>query len=225
VLHLAARTHARRAARYAEANVEGTRRLLDAAGAAGVSHFLLVSTRAVSVDGGAYSVSKRHAESLVRQSGLSHTIVRLPEVYGAGATEGVDAIIARARRGAAIPLVGRGSDEVCPVHVDDVVSALAAALERRPEGKTYTIAGECMTLRQFVHRCRTELGSTSRVMPVPAPVVAGLCQLARLIPLPLYPDQLRRLRAPKPGGSREVELALGFTPRPLSEGLRDTRAS
>jgi hypothetical protein len=42
---------------------------------------------------------------------------------------------------------------------------------------------------------------------------------ARFLPLPFYPDQLARLRAPKPPPSPEAAADLGFAPRPLREGL------
>jgi NADH dehydrogenase len=213
VLHLAARTHARRAADYFEANVEGTRRLL----AAGVPRFVHVSTRAIGEGGGGYSDSKREAERLVERSDSDWVIVRLPEVYGAGSAEGVDAIIGGARRGRAIPIVGAGADEVCPVHVDDVTAALAAALDA-PAGRTYTLAGECMSTRAFAEACVNAFGGGRIVhVPVAAIRVAGLA--ARFAPLPLYPDQLARLRAPRPAPSPEAAAELGFSPRPLQAGL------
>jgi nucleoside-diphosphate-sugar epimerase len=214
VLHLAARTHARRTADYFEANVEGTRRLL----AAGVPRFVHVSTRAIGEGGGGYSDSKRQAEQLVERSGAEWTIVRLPEVYGAGGAEGVDRIIDGARRGGAIPLVGAGTDEICPVHVDDVTAALAAALDA-PAGRTYTLAGECMTTRAFADACVGMFGG-GRVVRVPVAALRALGVASRVAPLPLYPDQLARLRAPKPPPSPEAGPDLGFAPRPLRDGLR-----
>ena len=214
VLHLAARTHARRAADYFEANLEGTRRLL----AAGVPRFVHVSSRAIGEGGGGYSDSKREAERLVERSGAEWVIVRLPEVYGAGSAEGVDRIIDGARRGGTIPIVGDGADEVCPVHVDDVTAALAAALDA-PARRTYTLAGECMTTRSFAETCVTAFGG-GRILRVPVSAVRMLGLAARVAPLPLYPDQLARLRAPRPAASPEATAELGFAPRPLEAGLR-----
>ncbi len=204
VVHLAARTHARRAADYFEANVEGTRRLL----AARVPRFVHVSSRAIGAGGGGYSDSKREAERLVERSDAEWVIVRLPEVYGAGGAEGVDRIIDGARRGGAIPLVGRGDDEVCPVHVDDVTAALAAALDT-PPGRTYTLAGECMTTRSFAETCVAAFGG-GRIVRVPVSAVRMLGLAARVAPLPIYPDQLARLQAPKPAPSPEAAAELGF---------------
>ncbi len=222
VVHLAAATHARDPNVYARVNVEGTRHLLAAARRSGVERFVHVSTRAISEEGGAYSRSKREAELLVEQSGLDFTIVRLPELYGTGGKEGVDRIVTLASLGRPIPLVGRGEDTVCPVHVDDAVSALAAALKPgAASGKIYTLGGECMSLEEFAQACTEAFGTSSRVVHVPTPLVAVLGFAGRVLPLPIYPDQLARLRAPKPPVSPEAYDDLGFTPRGLTSGLAE----
>lgn len=226
IVHLAAVTHSRSRARYDEVNAVGTQNLLAAARAAGTSRFLFVSTRAISPDGGAYSRSKQRAEEAVRGAGLAWTIVRLPEVYGAGGAEGVDRILALVRDGGRVPLVGRGEDLLCPAHVDDVVDACLRALES-PEaiGRTYTLAGPCVTMREFTELAGDVLGRRPRVLFVPAVAVAALAALSRALPLPIYPDQLARLRAPKPPISTDAETDLAFRPRPLREGLSDFAAT
>jgi NADH dehydrogenase len=218
VIHLAAVTHARSERAYRAVNVEGARNLLEAASRAGVGRFVHASTRAIDRSGGAYSRSKADAEDAVRASGLAFAIVRLPEVFGVGAAEGVDAILARARAGRPVPVVGNGSHEVCPVHADDAVAALAAALEA-PPGRTYTLAGECMSVRVFAERSIVALGSRSRIVGIPEAAVAVLSRVSRALPLPLYPDQLARLRAPKPAPTPEARAELRFEPRPLEEAL------
>jgi 2-alkyl-3-oxoalkanoate reductase len=221
VVHLAAVTHARRPRDYVEANVHGTQRLLDAAGRHGVRRFVHVSTRAVSPTGGAYSESKLAAERAVAQAPVEHTIVRLSEMYGGAGAEGIDDIVSRARRGAAIPIVGEGAERVCPMHVDDAVAALVAAV-RAPAaaGRTYTLGGECMSIRDFAEACTRAFSTVSRLRPVPVTAVMAAGLLARVLPLPIYPDQLARLRAEdKPQPSAEAEQELGFHTRPLAEGL------
>jgi NADH dehydrogenase len=220
VLHLAAVTHARRAAMYQEVNVRGTSNLVEAARAADVARFVFVSTRAISPDGGAYSRSKSEAERIVSTSGLPYVIVRLPEVYGVGGAEGVDNVIERARANRLIPLVAAGAAQVCPAHVDDVVQPLVRALENREAlDKTYTLAGECMTLGAFGRACIEAFGSTSSVVALPTPGVRALASLSRFLPLPIYPDQLSRLLAAKPAVSVDAAKDLGFAARPLLQGL------
>ena len=220
VVHLAAVTHARRPHDYDETNLNGTKRLLDAAARHGVRRFVHGSTRAISEAGGAYSVSKHLAELAVRAAPVEHTIVRMTEMYGGAGAEGIDRIVLSARRGAAIPVVGDGADRLCPMHVDDAAAALAGAVAA-PEasGRTYTLGGECLTTREFAEACARAFSSGSRLRPVPVTAVAALALLGRVLPLPIYPDQLARLRAEKPPGSPEAERELGFRARPLAEGL------
>jgi nucleoside-diphosphate-sugar epimerase len=214
IVHLAAVTHARDPLAY-ELNVSGTRALL----AAARGRFLYVSTRAIDPAGGAYSSSKAQAEDAVRASGRTWTIVRLAEVYGTGSMEGLDAILARARASRPILLPGDGSAQVCPVYVDDAVAALAAALDVLP-GRTYLLAGECTTLRAFADDAIRALCSRSRVVPLPLPVLRAVSAAARFLPLPLVPDQVARLLAPKPTDASIARAELGFAPRPLAEALR-----
>jgi nucleoside-diphosphate-sugar epimerase len=221
VLHMAAVTHARRPRDYVETNVHGTQRLLEAAARHGVRRFVHVSTRAVSETGGAYSRSKLLAERAVTEAPVEHTIVRLSEMYGGAGAEGIDQIVARARRGAAVPVVGEGAERVCPMHVDDAVAALVGAVTAPAAGgRTYTLGGECMSIREFAEACARAFSTVSRLRPVPVTAVAALGLLGRVLPLPIYPDQLARLRAPdKPRVSPEAEQELGFRTRPLAEGL------
>jgi nucleoside-diphosphate-sugar epimerase len=223
VLHLAALTHARNPKRYDAVNVAGTLALL-ASTPASVTRFVLVSSRAVSPEGGAYSRSKLAAEAAVRATGHPWVVVRLPEVYGAGKSEGVDDMIGRAMRGSPIVIVGRGDQELCPVHADDALPALVASLTAPAAvHETYTLAGDCMTVREFAEHTRDAIGSRSRIVAVPRGLVAVLGELARVVPLPMYPDQLARLSALKPRSAGDPARDLGFSSRPLDVGLRGVR--
>jgi NADH dehydrogenase len=224
VVHLAAITHARRASAYERLNVGGTQVLVDAAARFGVARFVHVSTRAIDTRGGAYSVSKARAEATVRAGSVPWVILRLAEVYGGTSGEGVDELIDRARAGRSLLIVGRGEHEVCPLHVDDAADAIVAAVTRDGiTGRTYTVGGECTTLRAFADECAKAFGGRSRVVGVPERVASIASHVARLVPLPLVPDQLDRLRAPKERPSDAARADLGFTPRPLAEGLVDAK--
>ena len=220
VVHLAAVTHARRAGVYDRVNREGTAALARAARAAGVRRFVHVSTRAIAREGGAYSRSKAEAEEVVRRFLPEATIVRLPEVFGAGGTEGADAILAAASTGRPVLIVGDGSQELRPVHVADVVSALVAALTSpAAPGRTYTLGGEATTVRGFAEAAVAAHGGRSRVVSIPEPLVLAASVAARIVPLPLYPDQLARLRAPKSEPDDRSGEDLGFAPRPFVDVL------
>jgi nucleoside-diphosphate-sugar epimerase len=216
VVHLAAVTHSRSPQLYQAVNLEGTKNLVDAAETCGVRRFVLGSTRAISPRGGAYSLSKRRGEDAVRSSGLDWTILRLPEVYGLNSGEGVDDIIGRVRADRLVPVVGRGDDVVCPVLAGDIVPVFVRALEESIAiGRAYTLAGPCVPVREFVEHVGRAFGRSPRIVPIPVTALELLVRLARVLPLPLYPDQLSRLRAHKPEATGEARTELAFQPRSL----------
>jgi nucleoside-diphosphate-sugar epimerase len=134
-------------------------------------------------------------------------------------------MLRRASRGSVIPVVGRGADVLCPVHVEDVTGPLVEALSApAAAGRAYTLAGDCHTAREVAEACAQARGGRARVVGVPVSAVRLACAGARFLPLPLYPDQLARLRAEKPGPSPQARADLGFAPRSLKEGLWDAGA-
>jgi nucleoside-diphosphate-sugar epimerase len=221
-MHGAAVTHARRARSYREVNVDGTQHIVKAAAAAGVERFVLLSSRTAGPASGWYGESKLAAEHVVAAAPFRWTILRLAEIYGTGSREGVDDIVDRARAGRVIVLPGGGESEVCPLHADDAARACAHALDAEGAlGQTIVLGGGCLTLRELAARCIELAGSRSRTVNVPWGVLGVAAFAARALPLPLYPDQVARLRAEKRKPSPTALADLGVTPRELADGLRD----
>jgi nucleoside-diphosphate-sugar epimerase len=172
VLHLAAETAAQRsAARIHETNVEGTRRLLEACRAAGVSRFVFTSTVVTGDAQGAvldedtplpvqtaYGRSKQEGERLVRESGLHTAIVRPSHVYGAGGWY-ADEFVKRLRQPGRFAVIGRGDNWWDVVRVEDVATALVDAAERAPDGAVYHVADdEPITFYDFIALTAKALG-------------------------------------------------------------------
>ena len=101
VLHMAAVTHADDPAEYFHVNTELTKQLVSACSAS--QHFIYVSTICAHPDGGAYGRSKWLAEEAIRGSRLDYTIIRPSEIYGSKDAEGIDALIAVARKVRILP--------------------------------------------------------------------------------------------------------------------------
>ncbi|HEX4836003.1 MAG TPA: NAD-dependent epimerase/dehydratase family protein [bacterium] len=138
-----------------ETNVEGTRRLLEAARQRGVSR--AVYTSSVSVYGdelplgvdedtpfnpaSVYGVSKVRAEELVQEavaSGLQAMIVRPCIVYGPGDRYFLPQA-ARAMRLPVVPLPDGGRHIVDVVHADDLAAAHLIAMESGHPGAAYNV--------------------------------------------------------------------------------------
>jgi len=222
VLHLAAVTHSNRSSRYAEVNAIGTRNLVAEARRAGVKRFTLISTRAISPEGGAYSRSKIEAEEIVRSSGLAWNILRPAEVYGAGG-EGISTLIERCREGRWVPVVGDGSPRLAPVYVDDVINGICRAVLTPSDGGVHVLAGpEEMSYLQLIERVSAFFHTSPRTIRVPATLLALAGRALALLPLkkpPLYADQVVRLFSPKSHDTESAFRTLGFTARPLEQGL------
>jgi len=223
VLHLAAVTHSNQRGRYAEVNATGTLNLTAEARRAGVQRFTLVSTRAISPAGGAYSRSKVQAEETVRSSGLAWNILRPAEVYGTEGGEGISEIIERCREGRRVPVPGDGSPLLAPVYLDDVVDGMCRAVTAPGAGGVHTLAGpEEMTYLELVGRLAAYFHTRPRTFGVPAGLLALAARTFALLPLdkpPIYADQVARLFSPKSCDTESASRSFGFTARPLEQGL------
>lgn len=144
VYHLAAVVLSHDPALFSQVNVQGTRNLLDAAAAAGVQHFVYISSASVVYPHSTpYSRSKRAAEQLVReQRAMHHTIVRPTLVYERGGGQEFMLFLDYLKRFPVVPFIGDGRALKNPVHVDDLIAGLAAiAGNRKSHGKIYNLCG------------------------------------------------------------------------------------
>jgi nucleoside-diphosphate-sugar epimerase len=189
VLHLAAEIASQRdAEKIHEVNVEGTRRLVEAAQAAGVKRFVFASTVVTGEADGrvlredeplpvqtAYGRSKQEGERLVRESEMHGVIVRPGHVYGPGGWY-EEEFVRRLRQPGRFAVIGRGDNLWDVVHVDDVAAALANAVERSPDGVVYHVADDDpLTYYEFVKLTADALGvgAPRRVPTAIARLVGG----------------------------------------------------
>jgi nucleoside-diphosphate-sugar epimerase len=150
VIHLAAKvSFTGRAAEFDEVNIEGTRRLLEAACAAGVRDVVFVSSPSVANSGtaiaglgaepadprrahGDYSRTKAEAELLALGADAPDfrvAAVRPHIVWGPGDTQLVERVLARAAAGR-LPLLDAGAALIDTTYVDNAAAAIVAALHR-----------------------------------------------------------------------------------------------
>lgn len=217
VIHLAAQLHINApgpeaAVLYHEINVEGTRRLVDAARAAGVARFVFASTINVygPSRGGApwteadplcpdtlYGETKRDAEPLVRDLPGS-VILRLAAVYGPGMKGNYPSLINVLRRGVRL-LPGDGQNRRTLVHVADAARAFALAAEGGVPAGTYNLTdGQVHRFDAVVRSLQEAAGLRPGVRYVPAGLVRGALRMpgalaglaGRSFPGPLLVDKI-----------------------------------
>jgi uncharacterized protein YbjT (DUF2867 family) len=195
VLHMAAVTHADDPAEYFHVNAELTKQLVSACSAS--QHFIYVSTICAHRDGGAYGYSKWLAEEAIRGSGLDYTIIRPSEIYGAKDTEGIDALIAVARKVRILPdFRYGGSIKYAPISTQEAADFIAeAAIYRRETGQTYTLcADRSYTAPEMARALRS---SVRPLFVIPVPITMLRAAKALRLPIPFKRDQIDRLVLPK----------------------------
>jgi nucleoside-diphosphate-sugar epimerase len=185
---------------FERVTVQGTRRALAAALAAGVSRFVHVSTEAVLVGGpalidadeswplparplGLYPWSKGRAEAEVRAAataGLHALIVRPRAIWGAGDTVLLPRLCKLVDQGR-FAWIGGGHALTSTCHVKNVCAGLIAAAERGRAGEVYFLTdGEPLPFRDYLGGMLEALGrdvSAARSLPLPlARVLAFLLE-------------------------------------------------
>jgi 2-alkyl-3-oxoalkanoate reductase len=123
----------------------------------------------------AYGRSKQEGERLLRESALEGVVVRPGHVYGPGGWY-AEEFVRRLQQPGRFCVIGRGDNLWDVVHVDDVATAFADAVERGADGAIFHVADdEPLTLYDFVKLTADELGvgAPRRIPAAAARVVAG----------------------------------------------------
>jgi nucleoside-diphosphate-sugar epimerase len=209
VIHFAGVTHASDEQQYWKVNLEGTRRLAQAAHENGCRSFVYISTRCATHGSGAYGESKLAAEQeLQKLDWKSLLIIRPSEIYGGGGKEGIDRMLALARRWHVIPaLFGHTNLLFAPMHVDDFTQLSAKLIQQHNDGiRIETICGpEDLNGIELASR----IAKRHRALPLPLwwPAVSiSLKTLQKLGWSIIKPDQLARLTGEKTGNAAGGDL-------------------
>ncbi len=232
-------------------NVLGTRTVLDAAAAAGVSRFVHISSvrafsdlgfpdgvderHPVRPDGNPYVDTKIASEQVALQAHAAGevecVVVRPGDVYGPGSRPWtlLPLEIIESNR-FLLPAMGRGV--FSPVYVDDLVSGLVLAAER-PEatGQVFTISGSHgVPAKEFFGHYFRMLGKRGPLcLPTPVAVtaarVAGAAERLRGNRTELNATSMLYLARPGGYSIEKARRLLGYAPEvDLDEGMRRTEA-
>jgi uncharacterized protein YbjT (DUF2867 family) len=165
---------------YDAVHVRGTQALVAAARDAGVGHIGLVSFLRARADGPtAYHRSKWAAEAIVRESGISYTVLKSGVIHGRG-DHMLDHLSHALHTFPIFGLVGMTERLIQPVAVDDVARILEAAAHGDPRliDRTIAVLGpDAMPLGEAVRRVARVIGHNPRYVRLP---VAAHLVLARI---------------------------------------------
>jgi dihydroflavonol-4-reductase len=153
-------------------------------------------------------------------------VVQSGPVYGPGAPRALLGVLASflAGRLSALPFPELG---VCPVHRDDLAAGVLLALDKGTPGESYVLAGEPVRLEQVLRQLADVSGRRPPTMRVPSGLLRALVPAGPLVSRALgLPPNLRELVRCSAGAtywasSDKAMDELGWTPRPLREGLTE----
>jgi dihydroflavonol-4-reductase len=232
-----------------EANVRGTERVLDAATAAGVDRIVYVSTCAVfgdthgEVADEGYRRDTDFPSEYERTKVLAHeaavdriakgapiVIVQPGGVYGPDDHSEIGNVIEQVRTG---KLPARMFPEAgfmfC--HVEDIAAGIVLALDKGEIGEAYVLSGDKGTLGELIDRVAAIAGRKPPRFTMPAAVLKLSAPLGPLIgPLMGFPPNLGEMIRSTDGvtywaSDAKARRELGFAPRDLDSGLRETVAA
>jgi nucleoside-diphosphate-sugar epimerase len=249
VFHIAAmfRTEGAREEFFA-VNRDGTRRLLEAAEAAGVRRFVYCSTIGVHGDVAnspanenspfnprdAYQESKLEAEQVCQKfmarSAMEIVIIRPCSIYGPGDLRMLKMF--RMLQKGAFVFVGDGTPNFHPAYIDDLVQGFTLAM-KVPEaaGETFIIGNDYLPLRDYVATAAQTVEAAAPKHRIPYGLMhnaAHLCERV-CIPLGLQPPLHRRrlsfFKHNRAFTTRKANRILGYRPAVnLDDGFRRTVA-
>jgi nucleoside-diphosphate-sugar epimerase len=220
VLHIAAVTHSDDPSEYFRFNAELTKQLVSICSPS--QHFVYVSTVCAHPDGGAYGKSKWLAEETVRSSGRDYTIIRPAEIYGSKGDEGIDALIALARKVHILPDFRHGgSIEYAPISAQEAACFIAeATVYRRYTGQTYTLCADHSCVAPEMARALRN--SVRPLFVVPVPIMMLRLAKAVGLPVPFKRDQIDRLVLAKAYDNALARRDYGFQPRSFFDYLTES---
>ena len=232
---------------YRAINVEGTRKLLEAALAGGVRRLVHCSTGGVHGHiehppanedapfnpGDVYQQTKLEAEQAARafgdRTGFDVVVARPIGIYGPGDLRFLKMFRGLARR--TFPMLGSGKPFYHLTYIDDLVEGFRlCGTEPAARGRTYILAGPSYTtLEQLVHLVANELKvAPPRVhLPVWPFWTAGLlCEMV-CVPLRIEPPIFRRrvdfYTKSRAFDTTRARTEIGFAPKvDLAEGIKRT---
>lgn len=177
VVHLASAERAGSRVDIEETDVQGTRRVAEAAVQAGVQRLFYLSH--IGADrGSAYSILKVKgiAEGLIQLSGIPNDVIRSTAIFGEGDqfTTSFSRLLQTSPGIVLIP--GDGESMVQPIWIEDVVTCILSAMETPAgENRVYTVGGpEYFSFRQVLDILAEKLGINRRYIPIHHSVLRSL---------------------------------------------------
>lgn len=207
---------------FERVDAEGTENLVAAAKASGVKQFVYLSGAGAAPEGRHWFRAKWRAETAVRQSGMTYTILRPPWIYGPEDTA-LNRFLGMSRFLPFVPMIGAaGKQQMQPVFVDDVARAVAESLDNpAAANQLFELGGpEVMSMSDVVRTALQVAGKKRLVLSAPKVVMKLVATVLQFAPgRPLTPDAVDFITSDALADPTEIQQKLGIKLTPLREGL------
>jgi nucleoside-diphosphate-sugar epimerase len=232
-----------------DANVGGTERVLGAALKAKIAKVVYVSTVGIGQTHGktidesyeypdgpftsCYEETKWQAHQVAKKlirEGLPCTIVQPGGVYGPGDTSSIGQLLDQFLSGK-MPLIPFPELGICLAHVEDTAAGIVLALDKGKPGEAYFLTGPASTVREAIETVAKVSGKKAPKRAMPVPLMKMMIPIGPLVgKLMGQPPNLRELISAADGvtfwaSNEKAKHELGYAPRGLEEGLRETLAA
>jgi uncharacterized protein YbjT (DUF2867 family) len=208
---------------YQRVHVEGTRNLVEAARAKGVSRIALLNGLGTR-PGKARSYMRTRWEmgETVRQSGLDWVALQPSILFGDGAS--FPAAFARLARRLPVMPVLAGRTRLQPLWIEDLVTCVTmAARAPRWDGRAIDLGGpEQLTFSEMLDLIMVTTGRRRPKVPLPLPMARVQARLMTVLPNPpLVPATLELFDFDNVTDLEAVPRNFGFQPRGVREHFRE----
>lgn len=169
---------------------------------------------------------QKQAVAALAASGIPGVVLHPTMIYGGPTDANVQRIAAYIRKFGAVPLPAGGMTLLQPIHSDDVVSCIEAALMRDEAlGEPIIIAGpQVISYRDLVRAVGHAIGKAPVVLPIPGIALQLVAALTAVVPgIPTIGiGEVRRLSEDKTFSIDQMHRRLGVAPIDIPTGLART---
>jgi uncharacterized protein YbjT (DUF2867 family) len=207
---------------FEKIDAEGTENLVRAAKAAGVGRYVYLSGAGAGPEGRHWFVAKWRAETAVKDSGLTYTILRPSWVYGPE-DRSLNRFLKMSRFLPFVPLIGMaGAQQMQPVFIDDVGRGVVESLDNpAANNQLFELGGpQVMSMSDVVRAALRASGRRRLLLPSPKPLMKLVASVIQFAPgRPLTPDAVDFIAHDALADPTAIQQKLGLRVTPLDEAL------
>lgn len=207
-------------------NLTATKRVLAAAGQAGIPYVVHISSSVVnSVADDDYTHTKKLQEQMFRASGLPGAVLRPTLMFGWFDPKHFGWLARFMEKVPVFPIPGHGRYMRQPLYNRDFCRAIIWCLKNRPVGQTYDLVGQDrVDYIDIIRGIREVKGLRTPIVCIPYGLFYLLLKVYALFSdrPPFTADQLKALTAGDDFSGVDIEMTFGFKPTSFKDALQET---